>query len=227
MTHKTLLRSLHEMAASNVAFSSEVLGHTQAAIKGVENEETAKIDRARGLMKSLITSEDFDRQEILERLMTSLNITLSTATSYFQRIAKEMGLTNLHDDKEKSGGMVAGDDTPPMNPDNKQPVDELPDEELELDDEVPASNNPDRQGVIRVIPGAHLIYKRQNEEGTYDELWIYNVGKAMKDELEIRRDILAGTDIPPRRQKSKDGTQSYRLSTMGNAQIMEITGLVQ
>ena len=83
----------------------------------------------------------------------------------------------------------------------------------------------DRQGVIRTAPNAHLIYKRQSEEGNYDELWIYNTGADMKDELEIRRNILAGTDIPTNRTKSDDGTQLYTLSSMGNAQYLHIRGL--
>ncbi len=83
----------------------------------------------------------------------------------------------------------------------------------------------DRQGVIRTVDNSHLIFKRQNEEGTYDELWIYNTGADMKDELEIRRNILAGTDIPSNRTKSDDGTQAYTLTSMGNAQYLQIRGL--
>ncbi len=99
------------------------------------------------------------------------------------------------------------------------------DEEFDLEQEGEDEGDMDRQGVIRTAPNAHLIYKRQNEEGNYDELWIYNTGADMKDELEIRRNILAGTDIPTNRTKSDDGTQLYTLSSMGNAQYLHIRGL--
>ena len=49
----------------------------------------------------------------------------------------------------------------------------------------------------------------------------------MKNELTVRRNILAGTDIEPKKTKSEDGQQSYTLTTMGNAQMLNITGLPQ
>ena len=49
----------------------------------------------------------------------------------------------------------------------------------------------------------------------------------MKDELTIRRAILEGTDIPPKKTESEDGQQKYELTTMGNGQMLEITGLPQ
>lgn len=99
------------------------------------------------------------------------------------------------------------------------------DEEFDLEREGEGEGDMDREGVIRTVSSAHLIYKRQNEEGNYDELWIYNTGADMKDELEVRRSILAGTDIPTNRTKSDDGTQLYTLSSMGNAQYLHIRGL--
>ena len=99
------------------------------------------------------------------------------------------------------------------------------DDAFDLEREGEDEGDPDRQGVIRTVPNAHLVYKRQTEEGTYDELWIYNTGADMKDELEIRRHILAGTDIPTNRTKSDDGTQIYTLTSMGNAQYLHIRGL--
>ena len=92
----------------------------------------------------------------------------------------------------------------------------------DLDDE---EDDPDRQGLIRVVPNAHLVYKRATEEGTFDELWIYNVGEDFTDELETRRGILAGTDIEMNRMRSEDGSQRYELWNAGNAQLLHITGL--
>jgi ribosome modulation factor len=87
-----------------------------------------------------------------------------------------------------------------------------------------ASEDPDRQGIVRRVKSAHLIYKRQTEEGTYEELWIYNVGN-MRDELDVRKAILAGTDIPTTKTTSPDGSQSYEMWSAGNAEMLQIKGL--
>ena len=86
------------------------------------------------------------------------------------------------------------------------------------------NEDPDRQGVIRAVPKAHLVYKRESSEGGYEELWVYNIG-SMRDEIEIRRSILAGTDILPGKTSSEDGEQSYQLWASGNAEVLCIKGL--
>lgn len=87
-----------------------------------------------------------------------------------------------------------------------------------------ATEDPDRQGLIRKVPSAHLVYKRQTEEGNYEELWVYNVG-GMKDELEVRKAILAGTDIPVNKTRSPDGSQTYEVWTSGNVEMLLVKGL--
>jgi ribosome modulation factor len=87
-----------------------------------------------------------------------------------------------------------------------------------------SAEDPDRQGLIRKVKSAHLVYKRQTEQGTYEELWIYNAGN-IRDELEIRKAILSGTDIPTTKKTSKDGSQEYELWTVGNAEMLQIQGL--
>lgn len=87
------------------------------------------------------------------------------------------------------------------------------------------SENPDKQGMIRKIPNAHLVYKRADETGTFTELWMYEIKKGMRDEFNVRDNILAGTDIPPRQTSSPDGSQSYDMWTAGNMQLIQISGL--
>jgi hypothetical protein len=125
-------------------------------------------------------------------------------------------------------------------PSEEDAIDDLPDDQDDQDefegpdaddkemDEVAnsASEDPDRQGVIRAIKGAHLVYKRKIEDGTYSELWIYNSGKNMRDELKIRHAIVADTDIPVGKQTSPDGKQSFSSWTAGNAEMLKIDGLV-
>jgi hypothetical protein len=111
--------------------------------------------------------------------------------------------------------------------DDVLPGDELAPVDGELDglaDEQPAED-PDFQGVIRTVTGACLVYKRKGEEGTFEELWIYNIGKNMRNEMKIRRSILAGTDIQPNDVSSQDGTQRAESTTIGNVQYLRITGL--
>lgn len=81
------------------------------------------------------------------------------------------------------------------------------------------------QGNIRTVSGANLVYKRKSDDGNYEELWIYNVGNDIRQESQIRRAILAGTDIAPNQRESEDGTQEEETTTVGNVQFLRITGL--
>jgi len=103
--------------------------------------------------------------------------------------------------------------------------DDLESDDMEDTDEDGEPEDPNHQGVIRKVKDAHLVYKRQDEEGTYEELWMYKAGEEVSDELDVRRDVLAGTDIPPGKTKSKDNTQKFDLWTSGNVQFLHITGL--
>lgn len=87
-----------------------------------------------------------------------------------------------------------------------------------------ATEDPDRQGLIRNVKNAHLVYKRQDDDGTYEELWAYKVG-SLRDELDIRKAILAGTDIPINQMQSPDGKQVYHLWSSGNIEMLHIKGL--
>jgi hypothetical protein len=90
---------------------------------------------------------------------------------------------------------------------------------------IKSTENPDRQGVIRNVPSAHLVYKRQTENGTYDELWLFNSSDTLIDNLKTRKAVLAGTDIPHTSTQSPDGKQQYTIWTAGNGELLNITGL--
>lgn len=89
--------------------------------------------------------------------------------------------------------------------------------------------DPNKEGPsIRHVDGAHLVYKRENPQGTFDELWVYKItdgGEEIRNELKIRRDILNGTDILPNKYSSEDGTQKLEIVTIGNAQLLRISGM--
>lgn len=99
------------------------------------------------------------------------------------------------------------------------------DEKSSDDKKEDKKENPDKQGVIRNIKNAHLIYKRQDVDGTYIELWAYDIQKGLKDEFNIRNAILNGTDIDHKTGSSPDNVQRYELWTSNNRQFMQITGL--
>ncbi len=99
------------------------------------------------------------------------------------------------------------------------------DDETNSEEGAEQEQNPDRQGLIRTVPNAHLVYKRQASDGTFEELWIYNVSK-MQDEIKIRRAILSGTDIPVDKKTSPDGNQRYEIWSISNAEMLHIIGLV-
>ena len=89
-----------------------------------------------------------------------------------------------------------------------------------------ATEDPNKQGVLRKVDGARLVYKRQTENGSYEELWVYNISKSnAPDSFKRRRAILAGTDIPPNKSTSPDGSQTYDIWTTTNAELVRIKGL--
>ena len=152
-------------------------------------------------------------------------------TIYSEDLNESMlkGVWRMLDDEHEEDCEISYEDQEELDPEAGGEEDpEMDDmdagaEDPEIVDEEP--EDPDRAGVIRQVDDAHLIYKRQNEDSTYDELWIYNINDQLDDELVIRRAILAGTDIEPNKTRSEDGTQSYSLVTMGNAQYVHIKGL--
>lgn len=189
-----------------------------------EAEQTAnKIDLARQLFQAMINKPDVTRKAVIQAFVDQVDVTQSTAVSYYERLAKEAGLTGKGDgdqDIGAGGGMGNEDDM------QAQTIDDTADTNLDLGDDVEDEDaDPNRIGIIRTVDNAHMIYKRKDEEGKFEELWVYNTNGKLGDELNIRRDILAGTDIPPKKTKSPDGDQMYTLTTLGNAQMLHITGL--
>lgn len=87
--------------------------------------------------------------------------------------------------------------------------------------------DPNFQGIIRTVKGANLVFKRQQEDNTFTELWVMNFGKDMKKESVIKRAILAGTDVDASSQQSQDGKQNVDLTNIGNIQFITISGLPQ
>lgn len=181
-----------------------------------------KIDSARQLFQALINRPDASRQAIIQQFEQKINVTHSTAVSYYERLAKEAGLTGKDGDQDiGAGGGMGDDDMVAVGGDDEA----MSDEGLDVGDgEDEDVEDEDRTGVIRTVANAHLIYKQQTETGSFEELWIYNIGKG-KDDLDIKQDILAGTDIPPMKTKSPDGSQTFTITTIGNAQYLHVKGL--
>ncbi len=117
------------------------------------------------------------------------------------------------------GEVDPNDENP--NLDGDDPFDRKPEvDEFQIEDD------QDRQGNVHYVKDAHLVYRRKQEDGTFEEMWIYNVGdEAARKPDDIIRDILAGTDIDDNQISSEDGAQEYTLWTVGNGQILKITGL--
>lgn len=99
--------------------------------------------------------------------------------------------------------------------------------DTDQDDSTPTdtTQDPDHQGLIRAVPDAHLVYKREVADGTFEELWIYNVTTLQDELLNVRKAILAGTDIPVGKMQSPDGSQTYTMWSAGNAELLIVQGL--
>lgn len=114
----------------------------------------------------------------------------------------------------------------PADPQLDQPSELGLDDNQELDQIADKSTeDPNKAGLIRKVKGAHLVYKREQPDGRFEELWIFNSSDAVKQSMDIRSAIIAGTDIPVNKTSSPDGEQSYQLWTAGNAEILNIVGL--
>lgn len=103
---------------------------------------------------------------------------------------------------------------------------DMPPEEGEGDPEQQEQGDPNRAGVIRHVKGAHLVYKREMEDGTYEELYIFNSGEFRRD-MDTKKAILAGTDIPKNATQSPDGSQVSDTWSAGNCTLVRITGIPQ
>ena len=141
-------------------------------------------------------------------------------------------------ERKKSNDIINLDDHPEYNEGKKDAPQEDANQEKEggeKDEEQPdeqedkehqakedAEKDPDHQGLIRTVKNAHLIYKRQDDDGTYSELWIYRIAKGLKDEYEVRNAILNGTDIDLKTGKSEDESQYFEIWTCNDRQMMKI-----
>lgn len=134
-------------------------------------------------------------------------------------------LIEFDKDSKKSDEKSTNSDDKEENDIKKDDITSDKDEKSSDDKKEDKKENPDKQGVIRNIKNAHLIYKRQDVDGTYIELWAYDINKGLKDEFNIRNAILNGTDIDHKTGSSPDNVQRYELWTSNNRQFMQITGL--
>ena len=126
------------------------------------------------------------------------------------------------DDQDDQEPSLDVDDNDDQDGDDQDGEDEPT---LDIDDEQQEEpQDPNKQGLIRAVKNAHLVYKRETEDGTFEELWLYNV-TTLRDELIVRKAILAGTDIPPNKMTSPDGSQVYTMWSAGNAELVLVSGL--
>lgn len=138
----------------------------------------------------------------------------------------------MSDDSESAQDAGLANDTGTIDPQSDEQ--QMGDAEHSFgDDETPQTpgeeQDPDRQGNIRTIKGAHLVYKRKSENNLYDELWIFKQNQMDQWTTHTYDAILAGTDIPKGKENSEDGTQSVERYEVGDPQntlvFVEIKGL--
>lgn len=200
-----------------------------------EDEEDSKKNQARSMYRAL-KNQGIPRKEIIAQFQQRIGLTDSSAVAYYERIAKEFGETEQQGapagmpgaGMPGAGGMSPGN----MAQYGQDMYDRYGGQEGGLEDELKYQKgekeeweDDNRQGVIRRVKNAHLVYKRQQDDGSFSELWVYKQGDRGADELDTRRDVLAGTDIPPQKTRSPDGRQQAEVWSSGNVQFLEITGL--
>jgi hypothetical protein len=142
-------------------------------------------------------------------------------------LGKFINSPEFEDEETEALTSIAGDDG------SDQQLDDIPQQFQNLkitgyhkiDDEQQPEEDKNFQGLVRNIPGARLLFKKQMDDGTFEELWIYVIVPGLHSEVKIRKKILAGTDIPQRQTHSPNGEQSYKVWTAGDRQYLHITGL--
>lgn len=193
----------------------------------IDDDRHEHYKKARSIVQSLYNTTK--PNEIIERISKEIGVSLGTAKTYFYNARKELFgkyVPKGDDEQDSSGSQQHKDDE--ESPDAKTSDKEFDleqDDDYDLEDSLDEPEDPNKQGIIRTVDGAHLVYKRQTEDGTYEELWIYNIDNTLSTELEIKQAILAGTDIPSNKTESEDGYQSYTLTTLGNAQLLHLSGM--
>lgn len=195
---------------------ADVIDTTISKVGGEETSVTDGAGAGDGDEQVFNSKEDLlkavSSQEEEERQPNTDDDNLDDALGDDQGQSMEGDMEQMPEDD--NGNPDEMDDGPSF--DDKPPVDEF-----QIEDD------PDRQGNVHYVKAAHLVYRREQEDGTFEELWIYNIGdEAERKAEEIIRDILAGTDIEDNQIASDDGSQEYTLWTMGNAQMLKVTGLM-
>lgn len=185
---------------------SKVGGEDASMDVDVGNKDEQVFNTKEDLLKAVSSQEEEERQPGMD------DDNLDDALGEDQGQMSDDGVEQMpEDDNDDPEGL---EDGPSF--DDKPPVDEF-----QIEDD------QDRQGNVHYVKAAHLVYRREQEDGTFEELWIYNIGdEAERKAEEIIRDILAGTDIEDNQIASEDGSQEYTLWTVGNAQMLKVTGLM-
>ncbi len=197
-----------------------------------DEERVSKFDMAHQLLLPLLNNPNINRDDVIKKLEKQLQLKNSTAVKYYEQIVKEFNKNKNSSSKLNDEQKIQGDElTDTTFNQQTQQTNNLDNnyaqQNQQLDTATPQMQefkHPNKQGVIRTVKNAHLVYKRQNEKGLFDELWVYKISN-IKNEMKIKRNILSGTDIPPNRTSSEDNSQKASIYTIGNVQLVQITGL--
>lgn len=220
------------------SLSTQILQHSQLTKRPLkymkrgeeEIEKTIhKVDQARSIFMANYSRPDITRNDIISKFMKDVGVTRSTAVSYYTRFLKELGsrgqkvpVSQPKNAPVASTGTALPKNMPTFTTYNQSQKFDINNPDTE-EEERPEQENP--EGIIRTVKNAHLVYKKQRGDGTFEELWIYNTSPDGIEDMKIRREILSGTDIPPKKTESPDGKQKYEIYTIGNAQYLHIIGL--
>jgi len=136
----------------------------------------------------------------------------------------EAGFVDYTRDEDEDGELANADqdaqDLPLDDEQGEGDAEFRQDDDLAQDEDQPdeegGQGDPDRQGSIRTVPDAHLVYKRKNENNLYDELWIYKQNQHDTWTMRTYDAIVAGSDIPKGSTSSPDGSQTVERWEVGD-----------
>jgi len=142
----------------------------------------------------------------------------------------EAGFVDYTRDGDSNDNTPQDATNPPLSDDQPEGDDEFQQDDATQDaQQLDGQDDPDRQGSIRTVPEAHLVYKRKNENNLFDELWIYKQNQHDTWTMKTYDAIVAGSDIPKGATTSPDGSQTVDRWEVGDPKntlvFVEIKGM--
>lgn len=236
-----IIRGTHNVPdaaiGSVVGWTKRIL--KQAGVDGASvavsgNKLTVKIDRGHLVTQGATNSMDAKRLEIVSQVDEDVSQPIRSSGSTKRELPAHRKKRAVDQELAARRRNRIRDEEEGIDPDETEEErrQREEDEIFEAHDpfnmarkENPVAINPHRfDGPVRRVPRAKFLSKHKNEDGTFTERWMY-LAQSIDDLVNIKRQILAGTDIPVDATSSRDGKEGFVIEQFGDVVWMTINGV--